>query len=524
MAVNRPSPAAPGAAPPRTLETSLEALAPRARWDESAQRRIAGAAAAVLTVAAAAAYSAVSLYRFDHFGANGFDLGIQDQTVWGYSRLEIIPNTVLGVTDLLGDHFNPILMTLAPFRLLWDSAGVLLVAQATLLAVAGIPIYLWAAQRLGHVSALAFQGSYLVFWGVLAGIAFDFHHVVFAVPAISTALYATLNRKNRLLWAMAAVAMLTREDDALTLAALGVYIVVVQRRWLLGAAMAGLNAAWLVALLEAVMPALGGAPYQHWTYTALGTGPLGAFAFLIEHPIKSLQLLVTPVEKLRVGAGTLASWAFVPLLSPILIVAVPSFLERFWSSSSDLWSFHFQYSMLPAPILTFAAMDGAARMGRMPLGRAARTLVTAIPLIALLASAVLSGFIVRPLAELGSYVSDSRASEIRQCLAVIPAGASVSATDALVPHLTSRPQIYEVTANASGDFIAIDVSTLGGTNPADAQLRAIVQNAIDAGYGVACSKGYTVVLERGGPTGELSPELQRWLASDCAGAACLSEP
>jgi hypothetical protein len=191
---------------------------------------------------------------------------------------------------------------------------VLLVAQAILLAVAGIPIYLWASQRLGHPAGLAFQASYLVFWGVLAGVAFDFHHVALAVPAISTA------------------------------------------------------------------------------------------------------------------------------------------------------------------------------------------------------------------AELTTYVSDATAAEIQQCLDVIPAGVSVSATDALVPHLTSREHIYEVTTEAGADYIAIDVSTLGKVNPADAKLRAIVQAAVSDGYGVACSRGYTVVLSKRTPGGELSPELQRWLVSDCSGAACLARP
>src|SRR6266581_9537576 len=116
---------------------------------------LANAGATVMIVTAAAGFSAISLFRYVHFGANGFDLGIQDQTVWGYSRLEMIPNTVLGVPNLLGDHFHPILMVLAPFRFLWDSAGVLLVAQGILLAVAGIPIYLWGVQRLGSVAGIA---------------------------------------------------------------------------------------------------------------------------------------------------------------------------------------------------------------------------------------------------------------------------------------------------------------------------------------------------------------------------------
>src|SRR5438046_7159173 len=136
-------------------------------------RTLANAGATVMTVVAAAGFSAISLFRYAHFAANGFDLGIQDQTVWGYSRLEMIPNTVLSVPNLLGDHFNPILMVLAPLYWLWPSAATLLVAQAVLLALAGLPIYVWAVLRIGHVAGLAFLGSYLIFWDVLAGVVID---------------------------------------------------------------------------------------------------------------------------------------------------------------------------------------------------------------------------------------------------------------------------------------------------------------------------------------------------------------
>ncbi len=473
---------------------------------------LAQVAAAVLTFGAAAAYSAVSIYRFDHFAANGFDLGIQDQTVWGYSRLQIIPNTVLGVPNLLGDHFNPILMLLAPFRAVFDSADVLLVAQAVLLALAGVPIYLWGAQRLGPVAGLAFQASYLAFWGVLAGVVFDFHHVVFAVPAISMALYAAVNRRNLLLWAMVAVALLTREDVALTVAGLGFYMLVVQRRAWIGSAMMAGSLAWFVLLLDVVIPALGGSSYQHWTYTALGTGPISALLFILQHPIKSLELLVMPLDKLRVGAGTLATWLFLPVLSPIALIAIPSFLERFWSSSSNLWSFHFQYSMLPAPILAFAAIDTAARLKAWGNGRWSHVATVALPLAAFVVSAVLTIAVVRPFAELSTYVSDAEAGQIQSCLNVIPAHVSVAATDSLVPHLTSRREIYEVTQKSNTDYIAIDVASLGRVNPVDGQLRSIVSSSLANGYGVACSRGLTVVLGRGVTRGELTPEFQQWLS------------
>src|SRR6266705_4802084 len=368
-----------------------------------------------LTFIAFAAYASISVYRNEHYASNAFDLAVQDQTVWGYSRGEFIHNTVLGIPNLLGDHFHPILMTLAPFMLIWNSAEVLLVAQAVLLAAAGIPVYLWGERELGPLAGVAFQAAYLVFWGVLAGVIYDFHHAAFAVPALSTALYATMTRRNWLLVPAVVWAMLTREDIALTLIALGLYILVVQRRWIVGALLMVFNAVWLGAVLSFVIPALGGGvAYRHWTYDALGTGPLSAATHVIRHPIDSLKLLFTPAAKTRVWIGSFAAFALLPLVSPVLLVALPSFLERFWSSSPNFWSFHFQYSMVPAPILAFAAMDTCVRVARLLRGRWAASARVALPLAALAASLVVT-VAANPLAELRNYLPNARVAEINEC-------------------------------------------------------------------------------------------------------------
>ncbi len=480
------------------------------------------ATAAILTIVAATLYSYVSLYRHVHFASNAFDLAVQDQTVWGYSQLEFIYNTVLGIPNLLGDHFHPILMVLAPFMWLWDSAGVLLVAQAVLLAVAAIPIYLWGERELGVVAGLAFMIAYLCFWGVLAGVIYDFHHVAFAVPAMSLALYATLTRRNLLLVPALVVAMLTREDVALTVIALGVYIALIQRRWILGATIAVVNAAWFAALLGFVIPSLGGGvAYRHWTYDALGSGPLSALANVVRHPIDSMKLLFTPAEKARVWAGSFLAFVLLPLASPLLIVALPSFLERFWSSSANFWSFHYQYSMLPAPILTFAAMDVCARLRRMLAGRWGSLSQRVLPIAAAAASVVLTFGFIRPLAEFTTYPSAARAAEIQSCLDTIPAAAGVTASNALVPHLSHRAQIYVISLQPSADYVAVDPATYGNFYAGEEdQLRQVVRGDLAAGYGIVCAKGTTLVLAHVESRVQLTPELQAWLAGRCSGKAC----
>ncbi len=480
------------------------------------------AATAVLVAVAAALYSYVSLYRHDRFASNAFDLAVQDQTVWGYSHLEFIPNTVLGIPNLLGDHFHPILMTLAPFMWLWDSAGVLLVAQALLLAVAAIPIYLWAERELGPAAGFAFAVAYLGFWGVLAGVIYDFHHVVFAVPAMSLALYATLTRNNWLLVPAVAVAMLTREDVALTLIALGIYVLLVQRRWVVGAVLVVVNAAWFALLLGVVIPALGGGvAYRHWTYNALGATPVSAATKVLRAPLSALELLFTPAAKIRVWAGSFIAFALLPLASPILIVAVPSFLERFWSGSSNFWSFHYQYSMLPAPILTFAAIDTCVAVRRLMRGRMPAVTGLALPAAAAVSGLVLTFVFIRPFAEISTYPSAARAAEIQSCLDVIPAGASVTASNTLVPHLSHRASIYEISMHSVAEYIAIDPATYRDFFPGEEdRLRQLVRGDLAAGFGVACANDTTLVLAHVESRTQLTPELQRWLAGRCSGAAC----
>src|SRR3989442_343443 len=173
----------------------------------------------------------------------------------------MIPNTVAMVPNLLGDHFHPILMAIAPLYWIWNDARVLLLVQAALLAVAGIPIFWWAQRRLGLWPAILFMCAYLSFWGILSGVVFDFHHIAFAVPAVSFALYAVLTRNDRLFWAMLAVGLLTRENVALTFPALGIFIVLVQRPWRLGLPVARLCLAGFILLVGPLISAFWGSPH-----------------------------------------------------------------------------------------------------------------------------------------------------------------------------------------------------------------------------------------------------------------------
>ncbi|MGH3102486.1 MAG: DUF2079 domain-containing protein [Gaiellaceae bacterium] len=476
-----------------------------------AAERLAPIALAVLgTLGLAAA----SVFRHGRFGSNAFDLGLYDQTVWGYSGFRLaMENTVLETPNLLGNHFQPILIALAPLYWLWDDARMLLIAQAALLALASLPIFLWARRQLGLAAALCFQVAYLVFWGLLAGNIYDFHELAVAAPIVSVALYAVLTGNLKLLWPMVVLGLLTKENLALTFAAIGVYLMLAQRRWKPGLVLFAVTTGWLVIALKLVLPAITGRAYAHWFYPELGSGPGSALVHLVRHPVASVELFFSPREKSVALFNLFAPWLFLPLLSPLVIVMLPTLAERFFSNRPEYWSQGFHYSLVLAPILAFAAVDTVARIRPLLSGRAAALAAPAAGAAVLLAGLYFSFGRLKPLDELGRYTSAEHAAEIRSCLELVPGDASVEATSALVPHLSHRERIFLLDGGPrqGADYLAIDVYTF--TFPLTTRgVGALVEDAFARGYGVRCSRAGMALLERGVPGRRLSPELARLLA------------
>jgi uncharacterized membrane protein len=472
------------------------------------------ACAALLTLASTVGMSWSAIYRHQHFGSNAYDLGIFDQAVWGYSRLEWMPNTILRLPHVMGDHLHPILVSLAPLYWVWDDVRALLVVQALLLALAGVPVFLWAREQIGSVPALTFQTAYLVFWAVVGGSIFDFHELAFAAPIVSVAIYAALTRRTALLWLFVVLGLLTREDVALTFVGLALFIGVVQRRWRDAVALAGVAAAWFVFAFKVAIPALaGGNAYAHWAYSQLGENPASAVLHLVTHPVDSARTFFTPHDKVVALGNLFLPWLALPLLSPLVLVMLPTLGARFFSDKPSHWAPQgFHYSLMLAPIIAFAAVDTTRRARDLLADRWETLVPVALAGLTLVASLYFTFARIKPLDELRRYTPAERIADIEECLRVVPPDASVAATSALVPHLSHRRSIFVLDDRPvpRTRFLAIDASTW--IFPLDhSDLRLLVERSFARGYGTRCSRGSTVVLEQGAATKTLSPELERLL-------------
>lgn len=433
----------------------------------------------VLAAAAAGVYVAFAVTQWRRLEVPSWDLGIFTQLAKAYGHLQapVVPIKGHGF-NLLGDHFHPLLALLGPVYRLAPSGLTLLVVQALLLAVSVVPLTRVAQDLLGRRTGLVLGGAYALSWGLQGAIAAQFHEVALAVPLLAAALTAFLRGRWWVCAAWAAPLVLVKEDLGLTVAVLGVVVLVRGGRAArgAGAALAAWGAAWFAVATFLVLPAL--SPQGRWVYTDnLGDGAGAPWDLLVE--------LVTPREKVATVLVLVATGGVVALRSPLLLLAVPTLAWRFLGDVPFYWGTGWHYSAVLMPVVGAALVDGArpARL-RGGAGAAARgPAPVAAPgerrlaraAVAVCAATVLVMLPAQPLARLtdpSTYAPAPRLTAAREIVASVPAGATVGSDLALMAYLVPRATVYWVgnTGDPPPQYVLIDTAgaSWGGSPPADA--------------------------------------------------------
>jgi uncharacterized membrane protein len=339
-------------------------------------------AVGALTALTAVGYCVFALARFYTFRDGSYDLVIFDQAVRSYSHFQPGISIIKGLHNgfgphfsVLGDHWSPVLASLAPLYWIYNGPQTLLVAQAVLFALAIPPLWVFARRAFGGghravVAAYLVSVAYLLSWPIAAALNFNFHEVAFA--PVLTAVALERLQAGRLRTALIALAalLLVKEDMGLLVAGIGLYLAVarprvVPRQRLVAMALIAAGIADTALATYVLIPAFGGRSDYYWAYTALGSNASQAAQHLITHPASSLELLITPRVKLITMAWLFGAFCFLPLLSPISLAVIPLLLERMLGSVfPNWWSTSFQYNAFLVVVLVCAAVDGAARLDR----------------------------------------------------------------------------------------------------------------------------------------------------------------
>lgn len=395
-------------------------------------------AVAVLIAAYALRFSLLSVAVYDGYGSPGFDMGIFDQGIWLLSRFHAPFVTVMG-RDLFGDHTSFILVLLVPIYWVLPYAQVLLVVQACLIAAAGVPIYLLARRRLeSTVLATALVGVYLLNPALQNGNLEQFHPECFLVLGIALAIYAAVEWKPSLLLVAVACALLVKEDSALLVAPLGVWVAFRRnRRW--GVGIVAACGAYMAFAFEVVIRTiLGTATFYTGRLPFGGAG--GLIRTALGRPGRLLRYLSRGgrpfyLWQMFVSVG----WGF--LISPeVAAVAVLTLTEDLVSNFPYMHQIYYHYALPIVPVLVCGSVWGIGALKSVRSRRVATGVVSACALV----SCILWG--LAPFS-LNSYPhlnpAGAQVRDINEVKAALPPHASVSAFYGYIAHVDHRVHAYQ---------------------------------------------------------------------------------
>ncbi len=311
----------------------------------------------------ASIFSFVTVTRHVTFRTHALDLGYYVQLTWNLARGHG-PYVSLPEMHAWGDHLSPIVYLFVPAFWLVPSAPVLLVGQSVLLALGALPVFGIARHRFrDDRPAAAFAILYLVNPSLHGINVRDFHAAALAIPLLLAAIYFAEVGRPWLFALATALALMCREDAALPVMGLGVWLALSRRRWLAGGAVALGALALLAVEIRWVIPHFRHEPYVHlWRYAHLGQSLGEIILTIVTHPLRTVGELLAG-GRLVYLAALLAPFGFLPLLGAWdLAGALPALAQNSLSTDPILYNHRTQYQAFVLPFLILAAVTGYSRL------------------------------------------------------------------------------------------------------------------------------------------------------------------
>jgi uncharacterized membrane protein len=311
-------------------------------------------------------FSIFTIGRHDRYNSTAWDLAFNDQVLWNTAHGRFMQLSLFaGPTgNNWMSHVEPILILLAPIKLILPDVRWLLIIQTAALALGAWPAYRIAARRTGRPAVAAlFALLYLLYPVLHWANKFDFHPLAFVPALLLLAFDLFETQHDGLMSVCLLLALGCKEEMGLIVMMFGLYVAIRGQRWRIGLAWAALGLAWFLLSAFVILPSAQAAspvPIQGWSlkrYDWLFKGDLAAKIAFVTGPDTAV--------KLRFLVQLLAPLAFLPLLYPeIAILGAPSLALALLSSSLNQSGIFHQYMLPVVPFLMIAAIYALDRAQR----------------------------------------------------------------------------------------------------------------------------------------------------------------
>lgn len=491
---------------------SYRLLQPRLKhltWFESSDRP-----ALLLIMSYALLLSWLSIRK--HLNVNSHtDLGIFDNVLWNTIHGRFLYSSVLE-RNFLGEHVAPIMVLLVPLYAIFPNASTLLVVQSFALAIAALPLFWIARERLGNGAAYLLLIGYFVNRAILGAAFFDFHEIALAVPLLSFSLYFCQRREDKLFLLCLGLAVLCKEEVALVASGFGLYVWIRGRQRRLATMLIIVGLILFLVDYQIVLPFFRGRPGPYADrYAYLGSTVGTIVRTVMLHPIYTAEHVFTP-PKISYLLILFGSVLYLPVLSPLQLVPIAPTLARITLSGlGPESSLDFHYSAQLIPFLSVSAVFGAEKLALLlaDSGQSHRWLrrgvlhilrrialdvpQAAVPAGVLLIVGLLGG---NPLKYATNPAPLGDVAEIGALKTSISPKASIAADETLLSHFTRRGAITILPIVNDADYVLMDFAGDRYEYPLSREehRRELLELTQEGKYKIVSDYGGVLVLEKRG--------------------------
>jgi uncharacterized membrane protein len=377
----------------------------------------------------------------------------------------------------LGQHFTPALLIWLPIYYLFPSAATLTVIMITLVTMAGVVLYVLARQYVVPPVARMITISFYSATAVLGPILCNFHDIS-QVPLLIFSVLLAMEKRCWWLFAVLCLFILAvREDSAISLFGIGTYMVLSKRYPRIGIAICSFSFLYLIALTNLIMPLFSDDISKRFMLERFGQYAEGNEASTLEiiwgmlkNPWQLIREIFTPLgTTISYLIGQWLPLAFIPALAPASwIIAGFPLLKLFLAQGQTVLALNIRYAMSVVPGLFYGAIlwwggqnfcnftKPLEELKPKKLTRKFKRFWIFCLTISLLLTFIYSStelsrafyFMWPDSFQPWVHVSLTRqwqhAGAIRALLNQIPPDASVSATNNIIPHVSSRREVLRL--------------------------------------------------------------------------------
>jgi uncharacterized membrane protein len=450
-----------------------------------------------------------------------FDLGIYDNLMYGALHGKFFKSPVLfgpGNYNYLAGHAEYGMLLFLPFYALRPGAETLLIIQSMTLGLAALPLFLFARTRLPLALSVVVSVGYLLFAPLHGPNFYDFHWLPLAIFFHFWLYFALATRRTWLAVAMVLCLFSMREDIALGLCVLGLFLWLTGERRRFGLLLSIASVSWFV-LNKFVLMRLAGKWWFENMYAELfadGKSGYGSvLKTLLSNPTYSLATLAHEAKLVYIF-HMLVPLGFLPVRRlPLVALLLPGFF--FTLLTTGYWpttSIAFQYTTHWIPYLFLATVLALGLMGSQPEGKVQRLAAVFTLVLALTSHSYNFGAVLQRESFVGGFLPvtfETKPEQVKRHQALlslvsrIPQTASVAATEFLNPHVSTRLEAYTFRYQLPPvDYILL--SKLEVTGDTSRLLASLLKKA---DYGLVAEAGDEFYLLRKGAPGDLTELLSR---------------